>query len=97
MPSKFFLKIGYTAVAASILLFFGLNLLDKNNNENLSQLSTNDIESWVYENASQFSTDDITEVFQENELTLNSFDYVTEVDSYLSEKDIESMLIQEEP
>lgn len=97
LPSNLILRIGYTAVAASILLFISLNLLENKNSENLSQLSTEDIESWVYENASQFTTDDITAVFQENELTLNSFDYNTEVNSYLSEKDIESMLIQEEP
>lgn len=97
LPSKLLLKIGSIAIAASILLFFGLNLTENNKGENLSQLSTQDIESWVYENASQFTTDDITEVFQENELTLNSFDFESEVNSYLSEKDIESMLIQEEP
>ncbi|GEM_PF-666596 len=97
LPGKFIFKIGYAAVAASILLFFVLNLPKDRNSENLAELNTLDIESWVYENAAQFNTDEITEVFQQNELTLNSFDYDSEVNSYLSEKDIESMLIQEEP
>ncbi len=97
LPGKFIFKIGYAAVAASILIFFVLNLPKESNSENLTELNTLDIESWVYENAAQFNTDEITEVFQQNELTLNSFDYDSEVNSYLSEKDIESMLIQEEP
>jgi len=97
LPGKFIFKIGYAAVAASILLFFVLNLPKDRNSENLAELNALDIESWVYENAAQFNTDEITEVFQQNELTLNSFDYDSEVNSYLSEKDIESMLIQEEP
>lgn len=97
LPGKFIFKIGYAAAAASILLFFVLNLPKESNSENLTELNTLDIESWVYENAAQFNTDEIAEVFQQNELTLNSFDYDSEVNSYLSEKDIESMLIQEEP
>ncbi len=97
LPGKLIFKIGYAAVAASILLFFVLNLPKESNSENLTELNTLDIESWVYENAAQFNTDEIAEVFQQNELTLNSFDYDSEVNSYLSEKDIESMLIQEEP
>lgn len=97
LPGKFIFKIGYAALAASLLLFFVLNLPKNKNSENLTELNTLDIESWVYENAAQFNTDEITEVFQQNELTLNSFDYDSEVNSYLSEKDIESMLIQEEP
>ncbi len=97
LPGKFIFKIGYATVAASILLFFVLNLPKDRNSENLAELNTLDIESWVYENAAQFNTDEIADVFQQNELTLNSFDYDSEVNSYLSEKDIESMLIQEEP
>ncbi len=97
LPGKFIFKIGYATVAASILLFFVLTLPKDRNSENLTELNALDIESWVYENAAQFNTDEIAEVFQQNELTLNSFDYDSEVNSYLSEKDIESMLIQEEP
>lgn len=97
LSGKLIFKIGYAAVAASILLFFVLNLPKESNSENLTELNTLDIESWVYENAAQFNTEEIAEVFQQNELTLNSFDYDSEVNSYLSEKDIESMLIQEEP
>ncbi len=97
LPEKLIFKFGYATVAASILLFFVLNLPKESNSENLTELNTLDIESWVYENAAQFNTDEITEAFQQNVLTLNSFDYDSEVNSYLSEKDIESILIREEP
>ena len=90
---KYFKIIAYS-VAASLLLFFGLNnfVFDKNN-YNIESIQIAEIEKWIDEDLISFNSYDIDETFSDVELTIAN-DYSDEILEYLDYSEIENLIIE---
>jgi len=89
-----YIKIIAYSVAASLLLFFGLNnfLFDKNN-YNLESVQIAEIENWIDEDLISFNSYDIDEIFNDVELVIVN-DYSDEILEYLDYSEIENLIIE---
>ena len=82
------------AVAASLLLFIGINYFS-NRQETLSldNISANEIENWMDDYSIGFNSYDIAEVYNDIEIN-NSLYFEDEISDYLEKKDLEILFLE---
>jgi hypothetical protein len=90
---KYFKIISFS-IAASLLLFFGLNnsLFDKNE-YNIETIQVTEIENWMDEDLISFNSYDIAEAFSDVELVMED-DFSDEILEYLDYTDIENLILE---
>lgn len=88
------IKIISFSVAASLLLFFGLNnfVFDKNEYD-IETIEVAQIENWLDEDLISFNSYDIAETFSDVELVIEN-DYSDEILDLLDYSDIENIIIE---
>jgi len=90
---KYFKIISFT-IAASLLLFFGLNnFLFVDNKYNIETVQVTEIEYWLDEDLISFNSYDIAEAFSDVELIIED-DYSDEILEYLDYTDIENLILE---
>ena len=93
---SYFKVIGY-AIAASLLLFIGLNNFKKDDAINFKALEITEIENWMDDDLISFSSFDLAEVFDESEISFsNEYSYSDEdIIDYLNDINIENLTIED--
>jgi hypothetical protein len=88
------IKVVSFSVAASLLLFFGLNnfVFDKNEYD-IETIEVAQIENWLDEDLISFNSYDIAETFSDVELVIEN-DYSDEILDLLDYTDIENIIIE---
>ncbi len=83
------------AIAASLLLFFGLNnfFFDKNKYE-IESIQIAEIENWIDEDLISFNAYEIDDTFNDVELVIEN-DYSDEIIDYLDYTDVENLIIED--
>ncbi len=90
---KYFKIISFS-IAASLLLFFGLNnSLFNKNKYNIETVQVTEIENWMDEDLISFNSYDIAETFSDVELVIEN-DYSDEILEYLDYTDIENLILE---
>ncbi len=83
------------AVAASLLLFIGINYFANHQKTiNLDDLTANEIENWMDDNLIGLNSYDIAEVYKEIDINNNSLYFEDEISDYLEEEDLEIMFLE---
>ena len=85
--------IGFT-IAASLLLFFGLNNFNSHKDQlDMQTVSITEIESWLDDDLISFSDYDIAETFSDTELSYHEYEN-DEITDYLNFVDIENLILE---
>ena len=85
--------IGFT-IAASLLLFFGLNNFNSQKDQlDMQTVSITEIESWLDDDLISFSDYDIAETFSDTELSYHEYEN-DEITDYLNFVDIENLILE---
>ena len=87
-----FVRIIGLAVAASILLFFGISNYETSNNS-LNTIAATEIDAWMDEGLVSFNTYEIEDMFTENDLNLIA-EETDEISDYLNYTDIETLILE---
>ena len=97
-----FRKIAMVAVAASLLLYFGIvSVFNNTNSVDFNSLTTNEIHYWLDSENILISNDDIASVLNDDEINDLSDNLLTttynddEIIEFLNNSDIESLLIED--
>ena len=86
-------RLFYLSIAASILLFFGIQYMNTNKNNNQLLLQDQEIANWIEADLIHFNSNEIAEAFSDIELE-NPLYTDEEVFDYLNEIDIENIIIE---
>ena len=96
-----FRKIAMVAVAASLLLYFGIvSVFNNSNSIDFNSVTANDINLWLDTDNILISNEDITSVFSDDEINELSDNLLTttynddEIIEFLNNSDIESLLTE---
>lgn len=88
------IKIIGLSIAASILLFIGINNYNLNNqNLEINNLSLSELDNWMEEDLITFNTYEIAETFTENELNLVDIEN-DELTEYFDLVDVENLILE---
>lgn len=87
-------RVFYLSIAASILLFFGIQYMNTNKNTNNQlHLQDREIANWIEADLIDFNSNEIAEAFSDIELE-NPLYSDEEVFNYLNDVDIENIIIE---
>ena len=90
-----YIKIISFSIAASFLLFIGINKFKSNsNNFNFETVAISEIENWVENDLISFNAYDIAETFSDIDLIIDDNYSDEEILDYLDNTDIENLIIE---
>lgn len=90
-----YIKIISFSIAASFLLFVGINKFKSNsNNFNFETVAISEIENWVENDLISFNAYDIAETFSDIDLIIDDNYSDEEILEYLDNTDIENLIIE---
>ncbi len=90
-----YIKIISFSIAASFLLFIGINKFKSNTNSfNFETVAITEIENWVENDLISFNTYDITETFSDIDLVIDENYSDEEILDYLDNTDIENLIFE---
>lgn len=90
-----YLKIISFSIAASFLLYIGINKFKNNSNSfNIDNVAMSEIENWIEDDLISFNTYDIAETFSDVDLIIDDNYSDEEIIDYLNNTDIENLIFE---